>query len=129
MAARPESEGWFEGDSEPRGRVLGSFPTVASIGVWGSPPSCGLGQQRTGGKWYSGEAQVWCPGGGGKGGIHCALKRVCCHLSHHFFCPPPSSSPLSSSLFSSNLLTSLPLSSHPTLLLLASPLPQFSLPL
>ena len=58
MAVRPESEGWAEGDPEMRGRVPGSFPTVACIGVWGSPPSCGLGQQRAGGKWYSGQAQV-----------------------------------------------------------------------
>ena len=126
MAVRPESEGWAEGDPEMRGRVPGSFPTVACIGVWGSPPSCGLGQQRAGGKWYSGQAQVRCPGGVGKGGIHCAL-RVCCHLSHHFFCPSSSPSPPFSSLFS-NLLTSLPLSSHPTLLLLASPLPHFPRP-
>ena len=104
MAVRPESEGWAEGDPEMRGRVPGSFPTVACIGVWGSPPSCGLGQQRAGGKWYSGQAQVRCPGGVGKGGIHCAL-RVCCHLSHHFFCPSSSPSPPSPLISSPSHIT------------------------
>ena len=92
--------GGAEGEPEIRGRVPGSFPTVASLGVWGSPPSCGLGQQRTGDQWYSGQAQVRCAGGVGKGGIHRTLRRVCCHLSHRFFCPSSSPSPPFSSLFS-----------------------------
>lgn len=123
--------GGLRREPEVRERVLGSFPTVVSVDVWGPSGSRGLGQQNAGGKWYSGQAQARCPGGVGKGGVHCFLMRA---PTAAVTFPAMSSVPFSSSAFSSLFplllhLPHLPPSSFPPLLPpLASSPPQLSPP-